>query len=373
MPPKVTLIWLNYNSKHFMSLALKSLESLFELNYPNYEVVIVDNHSTDGSFDEIKNAAEKHMHRVPTKIIRTEKNLGFTGGNNVGFKARDKDSKYVVLVNNDFILDPNYLEIIEWMESEKRVGAAQGITLTPRGALESYGIILDEMLAGHGLPPHTNPRTIKTPLTVTYVLGACAVYNVRAVLDAWRGAEKLFFNWAFGYFDDAVLALQLWNAGWKSRAYPIIAGKHFESRSFGLVNPFKIYLNVRNLIILGKITNSRYKEMIPILAIRYAISILKRYIVKYKNYQVTRVVYDAFSDACRISNKLIKKRFSLNLYCAPIIKLNAKDVLEMFIIRRKVVSKINNYIAEMYRCASSKYEQCPQLQQLLRTGGGDAF
>jgi GT2 family glycosyltransferase len=347
MPPKVTLIWLNYNSKHFMSLALKSLESLFELNYPNYEVVIVDNHSTDGSFDEIKNAAEKHMHRVPTKIIRTEKNLGFTGGNNVGFKARDKDSKYVVLVNNDFILDPNYLEIIEWMESEKRVGAAQGITLTPRGALESYGIILDEMLAGHGISPQRKPKDIKAPLTVTFVLGACAIYNVRAVLEAWNGAERLFFDWAFGYFDDTVLGLQLWNAGWKCRAYPLIAGKHFESRSFGLKNPFKIYLNLRNLLILGEITNSRYKNLIPLLAIRGAISVFERYIIQYKNAAIAYFIAKSFIDAITISKKLKTKLF-LDIYRAPIIKLSINEVLKILIIRRKMIEKVNRKIDEYY-------------------------
>jgi len=348
MPPKVTLIWLNYNSHRFINLALKSLESLFELDYPSYEVVIVDNCSTDGSFEEIKKHVERFTDKITVKIIRTEKNLGFTGGNNVGFKARDKDSKYVALINNDFVLDPESLKVIEWMESEKRVGAAQGITLTPRGLLESYGIILDEMLAGHGLPPHTNPQTINAPLTVTYVLGACTIYNVRAVREAWKGADRLFFDWAFGYFDDVVLALQLWNVGWKSRAYPVIAGKHFESRSFGLVNPFKIYLNLRNLIILGEITNSRFKKFIPLLAIRDAVSILKRNITEYKNKQITRAVYKAFSDAYKISRKLIKKGYLLDLYCAPIIELNINDVLEMLIIRRKVVNEINMKIAEMY-------------------------
>ena len=119
-------------------------------------------------------------------------------------------------------------------------------------------------------------KNIKAPFTVTYVLGACAIYDVRAVLEAWHGAERLFFDWAFAYFDDRVLALQLWNADWKCRAYPIIAGKHFKSRSFGLFNPFKIYLNLRNLIILGEITNSRFKKLIPLLAVRDMISVLEK-------------------------------------------------------------------------------------------------
>ena len=341
-----------------MNLALRSLESLFELDYPNYEVIIVDNCSTDGSFEEIKKRAERFTDRIPVKIIRTEKNLGFTGGNNVGFRARDKDSKYVVLVNNDFVLDPESINVIEWMESEKRVGAAQGITLTPRGSLESYGFILDEMLAGHGIPLQKSPKDIKAPFTVTYVLGACAIYDVRAVLEAWHGAERLFFDWAFAYFDDRVLALQLWNAGWKCRAYPIIAGKHFKSRSFGLFNPFKIYLNLRNLIILGEITNSRFKKLIPLLAVRDMISVLEKNITTYKNKQITQFVYKAFSDAYKISRKLIKKGYLLDLYKAPIIKLNLADYLEMLIIRRKVINKINLKISEIYENLALKHQLC---------------
>jgi len=54
MQPKVSIIWLNYNSARFLSLALNSLKSLFDLNYDNYEIIIVDNASSDGSFEAIK-------------------------------------------------------------------------------------------------------------------------------------------------------------------------------------------------------------------------------------------------------------------------------------------------------------------------------
>jgi glycosyltransferase involved in cell wall biosynthesis len=52
--PKVSIVWLNYNSAKFLDLALHSLKSLFELGYDNYEVIIVDNGSTDGSFEVIR-------------------------------------------------------------------------------------------------------------------------------------------------------------------------------------------------------------------------------------------------------------------------------------------------------------------------------
>ncbi len=348
MHPKVSLIWLNYNSSKFIELALKSLKSLFELNYSNYEVIVVDNCSTDGSFEIIKSFLEKAKSDVRVKLIRTDRNLGYTGGNNVGFRARDKDSEYVVLVNNDFIMHPDSLEVVEHMHGEDSVGAAQGITLNPRGALESFGIILDEMLAGHGLSSGTSPQSIKRPLTVTYVLGACAFYRVRAAREAWGGRDRLFFDWAFGYFDDVVLCLQLWNAGWKCRAYPIITGRHFQSRSFGSTpkNPFKIYLLVRNLLVLAGVTNSRYKHLIPLLAARAAATMLK---FNFTDTLLSRYVLKAFHDARNAVAALTRAGFLIDLYRAPVIKLDLIDALQLITARRKtVIDKINERITRFY-------------------------
>jgi glycosyltransferase involved in cell wall biosynthesis len=54
MQPRVSIIWLNYSSAKFLGLVLRSLKSLFELDYDNYEVIVVDNGSTDGSFEAIR-------------------------------------------------------------------------------------------------------------------------------------------------------------------------------------------------------------------------------------------------------------------------------------------------------------------------------
>jgi GT2 family glycosyltransferase len=136
--PKASILWINYNSMNFIDIALGSLQAIADLDYPNYEVIIVDNASTDKSFDVIKSFAE----RSRFKLIRSERNLGFTGGNNLGFKARDRDSKYVVLINNDAVPHKNSLELIELMEAEERVGGAQGIILN-RKRVESAGIMME--------------------------------------------------------------------------------------------------------------------------------------------------------------------------------------------------------------------------------------
>jgi glycosyltransferase involved in cell wall biosynthesis len=59
MLPKVSIIWLNYNSWSNIDIVKFSLESCLNLDYPNYEVIVVDNGSTDGSFETVKEIAEK--------------------------------------------------------------------------------------------------------------------------------------------------------------------------------------------------------------------------------------------------------------------------------------------------------------------------
>jgi GT2 family glycosyltransferase len=73
--PKVTIIILNWNGKED---TIECLESLEHITYPNYEILLVDNGSTDGS---VKCLRERYP---GMEIIETGENLGFAGGNNVG-------------------------------------------------------------------------------------------------------------------------------------------------------------------------------------------------------------------------------------------------------------------------------------------------
>lgn len=75
--PKVTIITLNWNGKKD---TIECLESLKQVTYPNYEILLVDNGSTDGSAELFRE------HYPGIKIVENEKNLGFTGGCNIGIK-----------------------------------------------------------------------------------------------------------------------------------------------------------------------------------------------------------------------------------------------------------------------------------------------
>ncbi len=101
--PKVFVTILNYNGNRDTHNCLNSLE---ELNIADFElnVVVVDNASRE------KFSEDKKYQKFNLKIIRSEENLGFSGGQNLGIKfALDNGADYVVILNNDVILDKNLI------------------------------------------------------------------------------------------------------------------------------------------------------------------------------------------------------------------------------------------------------------------------
>ncbi|MBA4312068.1 MAG: glycosyltransferase family 2 protein [Chlorobiaceae bacterium] len=116
-PPLVYIIVLTWNGK---SDTIECLQSLQKLSYPNYKIIVVDNASIDGTADEV-------MRLYPSvELVRNSSNLRFAGGNNIGINiALKKKADYVLLLNNDTIVDVNFLShLIEAAESDEHVGMA---------------------------------------------------------------------------------------------------------------------------------------------------------------------------------------------------------------------------------------------------------
>jgi glycosyltransferase involved in cell wall biosynthesis len=88
MRPKATLVWLNYNSSGFLGLALRSLNSLLQLDYDDYEVIIVDNASNDGSFEAIKKFVEGHgIWQGQDQGRQERREQGLLRGNELGLES----------------------------------------------------------------------------------------------------------------------------------------------------------------------------------------------------------------------------------------------------------------------------------------------
>lgn len=114
--PRVSIVILNWNS---YQVTLDCLLSLRKMDYRNFEVVLVDNGSVDGS-------PAKLQENVPEiRLIRNAANLGFAGGCNVGMRdALHRGADYILLLNNDTIVAPDFLsQLVRVAESDEKIGA----------------------------------------------------------------------------------------------------------------------------------------------------------------------------------------------------------------------------------------------------------
>ena len=120
--PLVSVVILNFNGKEFLN---KCLSSVLTNEQRNFEVILVNNASKDGSIE----FAQANFRLSNLTIIRNRKNLGFAEGNNIG--ARSANGKYVVFLNNDTEVEQEWLkELVEAMQSDETIGAAQSKLLS---------------------------------------------------------------------------------------------------------------------------------------------------------------------------------------------------------------------------------------------------
>jgi GT2 family glycosyltransferase len=113
--PSVCIVILNWNCKDDV---LECLRSVMKFDYPNYQVMVVDNASTDGSPEAIKSEF------LDVKVIVNDANLGFAAGNNVGLQyVLEHGNEYALLLNNDTVVAPNMLrELVTIGENDEQIG-----------------------------------------------------------------------------------------------------------------------------------------------------------------------------------------------------------------------------------------------------------
>ena len=100
--PKIIIIILNWNGRQD---TLECLDSVYRISYPSFEVLVVDNGSTDGSVETIR---QRYSEVV---LLENGRNLGFSEGNNVGIReAIQRDAEFVLLLNNDARIHPGCLD-----------------------------------------------------------------------------------------------------------------------------------------------------------------------------------------------------------------------------------------------------------------------
>ena len=112
--PFVCVLVLNWNGRKHLEYALPSI---LATDYPRWELVAIDNASTDGSVEYLRGFSD-------VALLQNDRNLQYAAGNNVGFRyALDRNADYVAVLNNDVKVDPRWLGVaVDVAESRERVG-----------------------------------------------------------------------------------------------------------------------------------------------------------------------------------------------------------------------------------------------------------
>ena len=247
--PLVSIIIINYNTKHLLDGCIKSLN---DQTYRQLEIIFIDNLSTDGSCEHIK----KYHHNVIP--VCNDQNLGYAEGANQGIKIAK--GEFIMLLNPDILFEKDYIEkCIAKMQEEPKVAAIEGKIYKydfqnhqKTDFIDTAGLfcyrnrrVIDN---GQGLKDEGQFDIAKQVFGVS---GACPLYRKNAMEDVKipddNGGEYLDKDF-FMYKEDVDISWRFLLFGWKSYYLPSAVANH--GRGTGVLKRFthwEVYKNRRKL------------------------------------------------------------------------------------------------------------------------------
>jgi len=304
---KISVIIANLNGEEYLSDCLQSLSSQ---TFRDFEVIVVDNGSADGSLGLLK----KDFPWVG--VIALEKNTGFARGNNIGFEA--SSAEYVATLNNDTIADRRWLEALyEAAKTDRTIGmVASKIFLGREGReMDSAGMLIypDGMSRqrGHGEEDNGQFDGVREVLFPS----ACAALYRREMLDEIGFFDEDFFS----YCEDTDLGLRGRLAGWKAVLAPEAVVRHLYSQTGGRYSEFKaIHVERNHFWVLLKDLPLSYILLFPFYtAWRYIIQLygllsgrgsVARFAQDTGRSQLVAVVIKAYCQALKALPLIVRKR-----------------------------------------------------------------
>jgi GT2 family glycosyltransferase len=225
--PPVAITIVTYNSARYIA---RCLEHVFAQNYPNFEVILIDNASCDESGSVLQQYADR------AKVICNSKNRGFAGGQNQAIDLSNSD--WVLTLNPDVRLTPNFLsEAVKAAAEDPRVGMVSGKLLAlgedfeipPQPEFDSTGIFFTPNLRHFDRgSKQRNQGQYEKDEYVFGVTGAAALYR-RAMIEDVKCDGEFFDSDFFAYREDADVAWRAQWLGWRCRYTPRAVAYHVRS------------------------------------------------------------------------------------------------------------------------------------------------
>lgn len=228
----VSIIIVNYNGRKHLA---RCLEALRRQTYQDFEVIVVDNGSSDGS------VAFLAEHFPEVRTIPLAGNLGFTGGNIAGYAS--STGELIALLNNDTEVSEHWLAaLVSAMEGDPQIGICSSrIIVTATGLVDSVGGMFTTAGSGFKRGEGESPERFSEPCEVAGACAAAALYR-RAMLDDIGFLDNDFFL----NHEDTDLDFRALLAGWRSVYVPEATVLHDVSATLGAMSDLTVYYFSRN-------------------------------------------------------------------------------------------------------------------------------
>lgn len=297
---KTAVILVNWNS---YALTRDCILSLQQIPAEQLDILLVDNNSADGSGRQLEQAFPGIVY------LQAADNLGFTGGNNLAINyALQKDYSYVLLLNNDTTVAPDFLEkLTRYLDAHPTVGAVQPLIYCeePSKVIWNAGSYFLDFIGQPIVKKKLQKEKIAVDsgVAVDWITG-CA-FLVRK--DLLKKTGSLSDN-MFMYFEDVDLSFRIRKLEYELHLVPAaeiwhvggMSNKQKTKNEEGYVNPVVHYLNTRNrLWILKKYTPLYFLPTALIYHLLYFSGILLYFMLRFrwkKLFAVARAIRDGLTD-----------------------------------------------------------------------------
>ncbi len=242
--PLVSLITIDYNSPR---CTMELLDSLTKSKYKNWELIIVDNGTTEEAGQKLQHLSQN------VRYFKTEENLGFSGGNNFGYDRAKGD--FIFFINNDTEVSSELIsKLVQRLEGNSRIGlVSPKIKYFDTNIIQYAGytpltiLMRNKAIGSMQVDDGTYESFIRTP----YAHGA-AMMTRRDVIESAGTMPEFFFL----YYEEMDWSERIKRANfeiWVDQSAIIF---HKESMSIGKSNPLKTYYLTRNRILFSRRNNS---------------------------------------------------------------------------------------------------------------------
>jgi GT2 family glycosyltransferase len=308
---KISVIIPNWNGLAYLETCLESLK---QQTYQNFEVIVVDNGSTDGSVSFLKSRYSSFI-----RLIELPENTGFDRATNIGIaQAR---GEFIATLNNDTETHPQWLqELMKGMYYEDRVGmcASKILFFHQRNMIDKAGHLLypDGQNRGRGCGEKDQGQYDQ--IEEVFFPDACAGLYRKEMLDE----VGLFDESFFAYGDDAELGLRARLFGWKCIYIPTAIVYHVHSGTSGPYDPHKIFLVERNRLWLAlKLLPWPLVLLNPYYSfLRYfwhfysglfGLGSVGRFVEQYSIWEIIKILIKAYGSAFLGTAEILRKRREL--------------------------------------------------------------